>query len=131
MGVYWQQLNTFDIERRNQSRLVAEGLRQTADQLTRLAQAYIGTKNPVHVQNYLVIREILDDKRTLTDSVASPAAFQGMPPLALSTEIVASTIISVWETDKVPRPWVILVTMLVPLSAGLAVIPGAFGKNQT
>lgn len=84
MGVYWQQLNTFDIERRNQSRLVAEGLRQTADQLTRLAQAYIGTKNPVHVQNYLVIREILDDKRTLTDSVALPAAFQGMPPLALT-----------------------------------------------
>jgi diguanylate cyclase (GGDEF)-like protein/PAS domain S-box-containing protein len=54
-------------ERRYQSRLLADELRQSSDDLTRMARTYVLTGNPVYKQHYLDILAIRDGRKPRPD----------------------------------------------------------------
>lgn len=58
--------------RRYQSRLLADELRQSSDDLTRMARTYVLTGNPVYKQHYLDILDIRDGRKP------RPAHYEGI-----------------------------------------------------
>ena len=83
-------------EQRYQSRMLANELRQSSDDLTRMVRTYVVTGNPVYKQHYLDILAIRDGKKPrplnyediywdLTAAGDQPAQAVGDAPMALLT----------------------------------------------
>jgi diguanylate cyclase (GGDEF)-like protein len=94
-AVYVASEKTIDAanEQRVESRLLADELRQSSDDLTRMARLYVATGSPIYQQNYQHILDIRDGRKPRPERYDSVywdlVTDEGVPPRPDSTQTVA------------------------------------------